>query len=83
MNVKCFKRVTLRPCVARIFCPNKFLHIVVIVLFEFLDVFLFLGIIYNIFITSDNEYGDDFLNPSLGVKYFVHPVAYINEPSLL
>ena len=83
MNVKCFKRVTLRPCDSRILCPNKFLNSAFIVLFEFLNVFLSLGIIYCIFTTSDNEYGDDFLTPLLGVKYSVHPLAYVNDPSLL
>jgi len=30
MNVKFYKCVTLRPCECRIFCPNKFLYILVI-----------------------------------------------------
>jgi len=38
-----------------------------------LDVFVSLGIIYNIFTTSDNENGDDFFKPVPWIKIFRPP----------
>jgi len=50
--------------------PINFYTFWLLDLFKFLDVFLFLGIINNMFTTSYNEYDDDFFSPVTWSKIF-------------